>query len=191
MGILRRLREHRGRRLAMALPLWRSPPDSQSGHVVQFYGGAFPVEAVAGFLREGLQAGEVGIVIATPDHTSAVQARLGPSGRCLFLDAEETMARFLVHGRPDRTRFMDTVGDLVAQAAQMGDGRVRAFGEMVVLLCEKGEPEAAHELEELWNELGRKQSLKLLCSYPLGAFVGRNKAFEGKLRDTHSHAVVA
>lgn len=191
MGFLRRLREHRGRRLAMALPSWTPSADHQGGHVVQFYGGAFPVEAVAGFLREGLQAGEVGIVIATPAHTAAVQARLGSTGRCLFLDADETMARFMVHGRPDRTRFMDTVGDLVAQAAQMGNGRVRAFGEMVVLLCETGEPEAAHDLEQLWNELGRKQSLKLLCSYPLGAFVGRSKAYEGKLRDAHSHAVVA
>jgi len=191
MGILRALREHRGRRLAMALPEWQPSEDSQCGHVVQFYGGAFPVDAVAKFLGEGLAAGEVGVVIATPEHTMAVQTKLGGSGRCIFLDARETMARFMVHGRPDRTKFLDTVGDLVAQAAQMGNGRVRAFGEMVVLLCESGEPEAAHELEELWNELGRRSSLKLLCSYPISAFVGRNKAFEGKLRDTHSHAVLA
>ena len=191
MGILRAFREQRSRRLAMALPEWQPAEDSQCGHVVQFYGGAFPVDAVAKFLREGLAAGEVGIVVATPEHTMAVQTKLGGTGRCIFLDADETMARFMVHGRPDRTKFMDTIGDLVGQAAQMGNGRVRAFGEMVVLLCQKGEPEAAQELEQLWNELGAKHSLKLLCSYPLTAFVGRNKVFETKLRDTHSHAVVA
>lgn len=191
MGILRAFREHRGRRLAMALPEWQPAGDSQCGHVVQFYGGAFPVDSVAKFLREGLAAGEVGIMVATPKHTMAVQTKLGGSGRCIFLDAEETMAKFMVDGRPDRTRFMDTVGDLVAQAAQMGNGRVRAFGEMVVLLCQKGEPEAAHELETLWNELGAKHSLKLLCSYPLTAFLGRNKPYETKLRDTHAYAVIS
>ncbi|HUR26326.1 MAG TPA: MEDS domain-containing protein [Candidatus Thermoplasmatota archaeon] len=191
MGILRAIREQRGRRLARALPAWQPTEDSQCGHVVQFYGGAFPVDAVATFLREGLAAGEVGIMVATPKHTMAVQTKLGGSGRCIFLDAEETMARFMVDGRPDRTRFMDTVGDIVAQAAQMGNGRVRAFGEMVVLLCRKGEPEAAHELEQLWNELGAKHSLKLLCSYPLTAFVGRTKSYETKLRDTHAYAVLS
>jgi hypothetical protein len=191
MGILRTLREQRGRRLAMALPEWKPAEDSQCGHVVQFYGGAFPVEAVARFLRDGLASGEVGIMVATPEHTMAVQAKLGGSGRCIFLDANETMAKFMVDGRPDRIKFMDSVGDLVAQAGQMGNGRVRAFGEMVVLLCERGEPEAAHALEELWNELGRLHPLKLLCSYPLTAFTGRNKAFETRLRDTHSHAVLA
>ena len=191
MGILGAFREQRGRRLAMALPEWQPAEDSQCGHVVQFYGGAFPVDAVAKFLKQGLAAGEVGIMVATAKHTMAVQTKLGGQGRCIFLDADETMAKFMVDGRPDRTRFMDTVGDLVAQAAQMGNGRVRAFGEMVVLLCEKGEPEAAHDLEQLWNEVGTRHPLKLLCSYPLTAFVGRNKAFEGKLRDTHSHAVLA
>jgi hypothetical protein len=191
MGILRALRKHRSRRLAMALPEWSPSEDGQCGHVVQFYGGAFPVDSVARFLREGLAAGEVGVMIATPEHIAAVQAKLGGTGRCVFLDAGEVMARFMVHGRPDRTKFLDTVGDIVAQAALMGNGHVRAFGEMVVLLCQGGEPEAAHDLEQLWNELGRRQPLKLLCSYPLSAFVGRSKAYEGRLRDTHSHAVVA
>lgn len=189
MGILQAYLDGRSRRLAAALPEWKPDEDSQCGHVVQFYGGPFPVAAVAKFLSQGLAAGEVGIMVATPEHTLAVQAKLGGSGRCIFLDAEETMAKFMVHGRPNRIRFMDTVGDLVGQAAHMGNGHVRAFGEMVVLLCERGEPEAAHALEELWNELGNKHPLKLLCSYPLKAFTGRNKPFETRLRDTHSHAV--
>jgi hypothetical protein len=191
MGILQAFREQRGRRLAAALPEWKPSEDSQCGHVVQFYGGPFPAKAVARFLSEGLAAGEVGIMVATPEHTLQVQAKLGGSGRCIFLDANETMAKFMVDGRPDRIKFMDSMGDLVAQAGQMGNGRVRAFGEMVVLLCERGEPEAAHELEQLWNEVGRGNQLKLLCSYPLTAFTGRNKAFETQLRDTHSHAVLA
>jgi hypothetical protein len=177
--------------MAMALPGWEPAADGHSAHVVQFYGGPYPVEAIAGFLRQGLAVGEVGIVVATPEHILEVQTKLGGSGRCVFLDAKETMAKFMIDGHPDRTRFMDTVGDLVSHAAQIGNGKVRAFGEMVVLLCEQGEPQAAHELEMLWNELGRMHALRLLCSYPLAAVSGPNKEFGDLLRDDHSHAVLA
>jgi len=93
------------------------------------------------------------------------------------------------HGRPDRQRFHDTVGDLVQQAAEAGRGPVRAFGEMVVLLCDRGEPEAARQLEALWNEVGERHHVRLLCSYPEHAVAGRNKRFAAPLRDAHSHAI--
>jgi hypothetical protein len=188
MGILSAFRQQRGRRLAASLPEWKPFEDGQCGHIVQFYNGPFPTESVARFVHEGLMAGEIALLVASPEHVRAVDALLGDQkGRVIYLDADETMAKFMVNGRPDRLRFMDTVGDLVAQAAQAGNGRVRAFGEMVVLLCERGEPEAAHELEELWNEVGRTHMLKLLCSYPMSAVSGRNKPFQTQLRDTHSH----
>lgn len=192
MGLVQALRRYRSRRFAAALPGWAPPDGAACGHVVQFYGGPFPTGTVAGFVREGLQGGEIAVLIATPEHVKAVDAMLGDQkGKVLYFDAEETLAKFMVHGRPDRQRFFDTVGDVVQQAAELGNGRVRAFGEMVVLLCERGEPEAAHELEELWNELGRRHALKLLCSYPVTALAGRNRTFQTRLRDTHSHAVVA
>jgi hypothetical protein len=192
MGILRAIREHRSRRFVSSLPGWSPADPTACGHVVQFYGGPFPAETVASFVREGLDSGEVAVLIATPDHVKAVDQILGDQkGRVLYLDAAETLAKFMVHGRPDRQRFFDTVGDLVQQASEASRAPVRAYGEMVVLLCERGEPEAAHELEELWNELGRKHALKLLCSYPVAAVTGRNRSFQTKLRDTHSHAVVA
>jgi hypothetical protein len=194
MGIFRAIRERRSRRLAASLPEWKPFEDAQCGHVVQFYSGPFPTESVARFVQEGLVAGEIAILIAAPDHISAVDQHLGEQkGRVIYLDADETMAKFMVDGRPNRVKFIDTVGDLVGQAAVAGNGRVRAFGEMVVLLCERGDPQAAHELEELWNELGRSHSLKLLCSYPMSAVSGRNKTYQAQLRDTHthSHATVA
>lgn len=162
----------------------------QTGHVVNFYGGPFPAETVAGFVREGLQAGEIAILIATPAHVAAVDRLLGDQkGRVLYLDADETLAKFMAPSGPDRLRFLDTVGDLVGQAAQAGNGQVRAFGEMVVRLCERGEPEAAHKLELLWNEVGQRHDLKLLCAYPVRSMGGRNRLFRDRLRDTHSHAV--
>ncbi|MHB1260916.1 MAG: MEDS domain-containing protein [Thermoplasmatota archaeon] len=192
MGILQALRMRRSRRLASALPPWAPSDAAACGHVVQFYGGPFPTQAVGAFVREGLASGEIALLIASPDHVRAVDDLLGDQkGRVLYLDANETLAKFMVHGRPDRQRFLDTVGDIVQQAAAIGNGRVRAFGEMVVLLCEQGEPEAAHQLELLWNDLGRRHRLKLLCAYPLAVLGGRNKSFQTKLRDSHSHAAVA
>lgn len=189
MGPLAWMRKWRARRLAGPLPQWESRDAGGNGHVVQFYGGEFPAGTVAGFLREGIAKGEVCIVIATPGHVKAVDALLDQPGKCIYLDAEETLARFMVHGRPDRQRFHDTVGDLVQQAAEASKGPVRAFGEMVVLLCERGDAKAAHELEGLWNELAARHHLRLLCSYPLDAMAGRNRGFAAPLRDSHSHAV--
>lgn len=192
MGILQALRIRRSRRLAAALPLWAPADAVACGHVVQFYGGRFPTASVGAFVREGLSMDEVVVLIATPAHVRAIDGMLGDQkGRVVYLDAEETLARFMVHGRPDRQRFHDTVGDLVEQAAGMGNGRVRAFGEMVVLLCDRGEPEAACELEQLWNEVGARHSLKLLCAYPVVSLGGRNKAFRATLRDSHSHATLS
>jgi len=45
---------------------------------------------------------------------------------------------------------------------------VRAFGEMVAVLWERDQREAAIELEELWNELLGHHPFSLMCGYPLG-----------------------
>lgn len=190
MAWVKFLRQRRARRLSRQMPLWKAADlDGQSGHVVQFYGGEFPAGAVAGFLREGIDQGEVCIVIAEPGHIKAVDALLDRPGKCVYLDADQTLAKFMVDGRPDRVRFMDSVGDMVQQAAEAGGGKVRAFGEMVVLLCQRGDAEAAHELELLWNEVAARNSLRLLCSYPIAAVEGRSKSMAVPLRDVHSHAV--
>ena len=191
-SFVRFLRRARARRLSRDLPLWEAASvDRDSGHVVQFYGGDFPAGTVAGFLREGIDQGEVCIVVATPEHIKAIDSRLERPGKVVYQDAEATMAKFMVDGRPHRLRFLDTVGDMVAQAAQAGGGKVRAFGEMVVLLCQQGNPQAAHELEVLWNEIAARHSLRLLCSYPVTSVEGPARTHAAALRDTHSHIVPA
>jgi hypothetical protein len=187
MGLADLLRRRRSRRLASAMAPWSG--DQSAGHVVQFYTGAYPADAIAAFVQEGIDAGEVALVIATPGHVRAIDRRLQGRGRVLYVDADEALARFMVHGRPDRLRFLDTVGDLVQQAAEHGNGVARAFGEMVVLLCDRGEPDAALELEALWNELTARHRVKLLCSYPLDTVEGRNGGHAARLRDAHTHAV--
>lgn len=189
MGFAAFLRHRRARRLAARMEPWSA--EHAAGHVVQFYTGPYPADAIARFVQEGIDAGEVALVIATEAHVRAIDHRLQGRGRVLYLDADETLAKFMVHGRPDRLRFLDTVGDLVEQAAEHGNGAVRAFGELMVLLCQRGEAEAAVELETLWNEVAARHRVKLLCSYPLDVVEGRNKGHAAQLRDAHSHTVPA
>jgi hypothetical protein len=47
-----------------------------------------------------------------------------------------------------------------------GPGPVRVYGEMVALLWADGQVAAALELEDLWNELGRRLPFSLFCGYP-------------------------
>jgi len=188
MGLRTFFAARRGRRLAGSLP----PYQEGRGHVVQFYPGEFPAGDVARFVRDGVALGEVALLVATPEHTLAVDALLGDlRAKVIYLDADKTLASFMSDGHPDRLRFLDTVGDLVQQAADAGNGRVRAFGEMVVLLCERGQPAAAHELEGLWNGLAASHDLRLLCSYPMTALSGGNRGFAEALRDTHAAALPA
>lgn len=179
------------RRWRGSLPRWapRLPTDGPTcSHVVQFYAGRFPADDIAAYLRAGLDDGEGALVAATPQHSRAI-ARLLEGHPVTYLDAQATLDRFLVHGHPDKMRFLDTVGVAVRKAASQGNGRVRAFGEMVVLLCERGEPQAAAELEGLWNQLSQRVPLNLLCSYPAGTFSGRSKPHAARLRDLHSHTL--
>jgi hypothetical protein len=45
--------------------------------------------------------------------------------------------------------------------------RLVAFGGMVGLLCAQGRPEAALQLEKLWNEESRAHDCYLRCAYPV------------------------
>ena len=49
---------------------------------------------------------------------------------------------------------------------------VRGFGEMVALLWDAGQLDAAIELEAMWNEMASQFSFSLLCAYPQAATSG-------------------
>lgn len=175
------------------LPNWSEHAAAAgSHHVVQFYGGEFPAGSVADFLRAGIEKGEVGVMVATPDHCDAVKKMLGPLGRkCRFLHAGRALGQFTVSGKPDEALFDSTVGNVVRGAAAAGNGHVRVYGEMVVILCERGNPDAALALERMWTRLAEKQPLTLLCSYPLDVFSGENRPYLARLRDEHQHHLTA
>ena len=81
-------------------------------HAVSFHDGDRTLGVVASYVADGLALGEPVVVVATADHLMALdaalaRARLGPGsmradGRFRTLDAEETLAAFMVDGRPRR-----------------------------------------------------------------------------------------
>lgn len=151
-----------------------------SEHFVQFYEtDAYLVESVSGFLTPALIAGAGAIAIATPDHRKRIEKKLEARGidvseavgrgQYVALDAAETLAQFMDGDSPDPERFRKVVGEVIASLAEEWP-RVRAFGEMVALLWEEGNRDAACRLESLWNALAKEYSFSLFCAYPLSEF---------------------
>lgn len=89
--------------------------------------------------------------------------------RYIALDAEETLAKFMIRDWPDDERFATLIGNIIKRATR-GGRRVRAFGEMVALLWAQGHGAATVRLEYLWNEMCRRESFALFCAYPKTGF---------------------
>lgn len=154
-------------------------------HFVQVYQDVdFLAEAVRRYLEAGLEAGEAALVIARPEH----RARFAVPGDVVSLDAEETLARFMASGMPQWEPFRALVGGLIG-----AQGRpVRAYGEMVDILWQRGEREAATRLEEYWNELARLHEFSLFCAYYMDPL--DSASYDGALQcvcKTHSHLIPA
>lgn len=155
-------------------------------HLVQLFGAdnQLLTRNASRYLAEGLRRGDGLVVIARPEHIHAIvrhlvedEPRAGReaeiAGRLVCLDAGETLERFLVAGRPDAGRFREVIGGIIAQVRASSETRqVRAFGEMVSLLWERGAPEDAARLEELWNSVLSESGCSLLCGYAIDLFDG-------------------
>jgi PAS domain S-box-containing protein len=169
-------------------------------HFVRFYGqDSTLVGEVATYLRNGLESGVAAIMIATPEHLREVRARwrvegFDPGvcesrGQLAMLDAQATLDRFMVDGRPDRRLFEQSVGGLIDRAVARFDDVV-AFGEMVTLLWKDEKARAALELEDLWNRLAQGSRFSLFCAYPMDACTRGDMAEDfRRLCDVHTAIV--
>jgi hypothetical protein len=148
-------------------------------HLVEFYEtDALLVESVRDFVSPGLKAGEPVIVVATPEHGADFTTALELAGfdvpehrrlgLLVELDASETLAKFMVDGSPEPSRFETVIGGLVESAGK-GNHKLRIYGEMVSLLWDDGRRDAALKLENLWNHLASRYRFTLLCAYPLAS----------------------
>jgi anti-sigma regulatory factor (Ser/Thr protein kinase) len=83
----------------------------------------------------------------------------------IWLDAAQTLPRIMPSGRVDPDLFQDVIGGLLREASRTGR-QIKAYGELVALLWDRGDVLGAIELEKLWNALGCELSFSLWCGYP-------------------------
>jgi hypothetical protein len=165
-------------------------------HLVEFFrAGERLIERVAEFLHQGFDAGCVCIAVVTSSHRAGIDRALARRGlhsddliadyRYIVLDAREALRSIRRDGRFDAAEFHRSFGQLITLAAA-GGRPVCIVGEMVALLVEQGETEAAIELEEMWNEMSRIHPFTLLCMYPDEPFKSANGK-QDRLRVTTLH----
>ena len=174
-----------------------------SEHIVQFFDSdESRAECVARFLADGYRLGQPAIVVAKPANWSGVVDQLTnlgvpvqeaiDKGTIVVKDATDTLRRISRNGVPDADAFEAVVGKAVTSLARRGM-RVRAYGEMVDMLAQRGDLAEAIKLEHLWNGLGERVPFFLLCGYSAAHFVAT--ATHRALRDicgahssVHRHA---
>jgi hypothetical protein len=155
-------------------------PPAGTRHLVQLFDSDESIaNGVAGFFREGLIRNDVLLAVMDEERWYAVAMRLSAlgspvddvlrTGQLTVRNARETLTEFMVGDRPHPERLTASVGTLVASLASRGRP-LRIYGEMVDVLAARGQYAAAHELEELWNELGRRHNFTLFCGYTAGHF---------------------
>jgi hypothetical protein len=153
------------------------------GHLVQLYDAdeELLTRNVSSYLLEGLRRGDGLLVVATSEHREAITRRLEELGadykravrvrRLVFLDAQETVDRFMRNGQPDWDRFEGTVGSELREIRGRVEGKgLRVHGQMVGILWRTGQRSAALRLEKFWNKLLRSITFNLFCAYPIDVF---------------------
>src|SRR5713226_1937144 len=146
------------------------------GHLAQFYEAdeQVLVANVGHYLWEGLKRGDGLLVMATAHHREAFGQQLSGTGadpdtavregRLVFLDAQETLARFMIDGQPDWGRFENTVGATVREmrrrAAHTG---LRAYSALVGALWKARQFSAAARVEKFWNKLLEATFFNIFC----------------------------
>ncbi len=153
-------------------------------HSVQFYEqDSFLLDSLTKLIGTTLVAGDVAIVIATPEHREGLAKRLkargldlevtASLGRYCALDAAETLSGFMVHGLPNAALFHSSMEHILSSVRPTAEGkppRIVVFGEMAALLWANGNMGAALKLEQLWNDLARSHSFQLYCAHPMKSF---------------------
>jgi DNA-binding NarL/FixJ family response regulator len=159
-------------------------------HEVLFYSDdTVLLDRLGRFVAAALDAGDAAIVLATKAHRDSLLQNLRTAGvdtdsalqegTFISLDAAEVLSTVMVNDLPDADRFFGSLGGLIeaaAKATKSGQPRMVAFGEAVDLLLAQGKPDAAIQLEQLWNGVGKTFGLDILCGYDLSNFHGEQDA---------------
>ncbi len=171
-------------------------------HIVQLYQDQeFLNRAVCRFARAGLANGEGVILVSTLPHWDGFGARLEAEGvdvdaaqergQLTVVDADELLPRFMRAAMPDPPVFRRVFGNVLVQARARGSyPEVRVWGEMVNVLWESGNVAASMNLEDQFDQLGRKSDIAIFCSFRMDNFDGDvHEHMLPRLGTNHSHLI--
>lgn len=184
-------------------PWERVVADAASGdHIVQLYQDQdFLNSAVCRFVAAGLANGESILLFPTLAHWNAFRPRLEAEGvdvhaaqkrgHLTVVDANEILPRFMRDAMPDPAEFRSVFGDVFGQArAGRGYPKLRAWGEMVDVLWQRGDVAASMNLEDLFDQLNKTIGIAMFCSYVMDNFNGDVQAHMlPRLGTNHSHLI--
>jgi len=178
-------------------------PYVRGHHAVTFYSSADELFTTVGaFVMEGLALGEPALLIATEQHAIGILDGLRARnldvdgavarGDIVVFDALETLERITVDGEIDPDLFDRALAAAIDATVRgrPGGAALRAFGEMVDVLCQNGQQDEAIRLEILWNRFGGTRPMSVICGYASSDFLGQRTAYDAVCR-LHSHVVAA
>lgn len=173
-------------------------------HAVQFCGDdKTGLDGIAAVLSSALHRGDIVATALIESNRDALAFRiaergwnladLGKQGRYLVFDAEEVATRIMRDGRPHVNSLAEMVAALeTARSAAGARSHLTIVGEISAVLCRRGNPEAALELERAWDELTHSLPILTVCTYSTGCVDHDNLASEISARHSAiSHAVCA
>jgi DNA-binding NarL/FixJ family response regulator len=156
----------------------------QKGNIVRVHKVAFHpddtslVDDFTRFIEAALRMENPVIVIATESHRINLRQRLQArgwdmpgaiqEGSYISLDADDILSGVMVNDWPDSTRFFKVASDLIMEASKAANGkhfRVAACEECAPRLIAQGRPEAAIQMEHLWDKIARSHYIDILCGY--------------------------
>ena len=169
-------------------------------HAVQFHmNDRFFLDEVSRLVRSALRSGQPVVVVAgeairagLADRLHAQELDLGrltSRGQFVAHDSAGAMSRVMHGGRPDRDALAEIVDDLerFRVASANGPGcRLTIVGDMNVSLCQRGEVDAAIEVERIWDDLTSGLPFFTVCSYPVDCFEQAGAELFGKVCAAHS-----
>src|SRR5688500_1340920 len=132
--------------------------------------------SVIEYLADGLVAGHPILLIATEAHRADFIAELRmrdvdlaaacEGGRVTILDAGTVLGWVMSETGPKAER-LDGVLSVAMDRVRCpsADAPLRAYSELVDVLCKDGKTDGAADLEAMWNDLTDARGISVLCVY--------------------------
>ena len=121
---------------------------------------------------------------------------IGEGRHILLVDGHRVLETLVQDGEINVQDFEKVMHEILSQFPRtQGDDRqiqppIYAYGELVDILCERGQHLLAFELEEIWNGFLATRNIALLCGYRLDSFRDQSLATVFQ-QICHSHTTVS